>query len=109
MYVIRAKDQFDTLAVRCCFFKLYVILDVSGPYVRFTVGSCHTSSELDNKRLPRGRKCFVSVEGFYVKAPLTMFATKTRQDSARILARVRWYNNICICRWTMMIISIVSL
>ena len=54
MYVIRAKDQFDTLAVRRCFFKLYVILDVSGPYVRFTVGRCHTSSELDNKRLPRG-------------------------------------------------------
>ena len=59
--------------------------------------------------LDRGRKCFVSVEGFYVKAPLIMFSTKSRQGSARILARVRWYNNICICRWTMMIISIVSL
>ena len=35
-------------------FKLYVILDDPGPYVRFTVGRCHTSSELDNERLPRG-------------------------------------------------------
>ena len=39
--------------------------------------------------LDRGRKCFVSVEGFYVKTPLTMFSTKMRQGSARILARVR--------------------
>ena len=58
--------------------------------------------------LDRCRKCFVSVEGFYVKAPLTMFSTKTRQGCAKILARVRWYNNICICRWTMMIKIIVS-
>ena len=58
--------------------------------------------------LDRGRKCFVSVERFYVKAPLTMFSTKTRQGCAKILARVRWYNNICICRWIMMIRIIVS-
>ena len=58
--------------------------------------------------LDRGRKCFVSVERFYVKAPLTMFSTKTRQGCAKILARVRWYNNICICRRTMMMKIVVS-
>ena len=56
----------------------------------------------------RGRECVVSVEGFYVKAPLAMFSTKTRQGSAKILVRVRWFNNVCICRWTMMIRITVS-
>ena len=53
-------------------------------------------------------KCVVSVEGFYVKAPLAMFSTKTRQGSAKILVRVRGFNNVCICRWTMMIRITVS-
>ena len=58
--------------------------------------------------LDRSHKCVVSVEGFYVKASLAMFSTKTRRGNAKILVRVRWFNNICICRWRMIIRIIVS-
>ena len=99
-------------------FKLYVILEDQVPMSDLRWGGVTQALNWITNVFPediftqflfdRGHKCVVSVEGFYVKASLAMFSTKTRRGSAKILVRVRWFNNICICRWRMMIRIIVS-